>query len=141
MTSAAHDAHVIADDAEALEVAAKLAEEFTTDASRRDAERLLPVAELDLLSSSGLLGITVPASHGGADVTATTLAEVFRLLGAADPNIAQIRKATSSMSMSCDTRAMTSNADSSTARCWRADASATRSPRPAPVTSRTSARG
>ncbi len=49
-----------------------------------------PVPELDRLSSSGLLAITVPREHGGADVSAQTVAEVFRLLAAADPNIAQI---------------------------------------------------
>lgn len=83
-------AHVIADDAEALRVAAGLAAEFAPGAAVRDAERRLPVAELDRLSASGLLGIFVPVAHGGADVRARTLAEVFRLLAHADPNIAQI---------------------------------------------------
>lgn len=83
-------AHVIADDAEALAVAAALADEFRADAAERDAERRLPRAELDRLSASGLLAVTVPAEHGGADVSARTLAEVFRLLGTADASLAQI---------------------------------------------------
>ncbi|KQX63957.1 SfnB family sulfur acquisition oxidoreductase [Streptomyces sp. Root1310] len=83
-------AHVIADDAEALAVAASLAEEFRAGASARDSERRLPRAELDKLSASGLLAVTVPADHGGADVSALTLAEVFRLLGTADGSLAQI---------------------------------------------------
>ncbi|MFI9076759.1 SfnB family sulfur acquisition oxidoreductase [Streptomyces sioyaensis] len=83
-------AHVIANDAEALTVAASLAEEFRADASARDVERRLPRAELDRLSASGLLAITVPAEHGGADVSAETLAEIFRLLSAADASLAQI---------------------------------------------------
>ncbi|MFI5860078.1 SfnB family sulfur acquisition oxidoreductase [Streptomyces sp. NPDC051546] len=83
-------AHVIGDDAEALEVAASLAGEFRADASARDVERRLPRAELDRLSASGLLAVTVPAEHGGADVSAQTLAEVFRLLAAADASLAQI---------------------------------------------------
>ncbi|MBU6536001.1 SfnB family sulfur acquisition oxidoreductase [Streptomyces mayonensis] len=83
-------AHVIADDAEALAVAAALADEFRPGARARDAERRLPRAELDRLSVSGLLAVTVPADHGGADVRATTLAEVFRLLAAADGSLAQI---------------------------------------------------
>lgn len=83
-------AHVIADDAEALTVAASLAEEFRAGASARDAERRLPRAELDRLSASGLLAVTVPAEHGGADVSAETLAEIFRLLAAADASLAQI---------------------------------------------------
>ncbi|QTZ95428.1 SfnB family sulfur acquisition oxidoreductase [Streptomyces auratus] len=83
-------AHVIANDAEALTVAASLAEEFRADASARDVERRLPRAELDRLSASGLLAVTVPAEHGGADVSAETLAEIFRLLSAADASLAQI---------------------------------------------------
>ncbi|MFJ7043569.1 SfnB family sulfur acquisition oxidoreductase [Streptomyces sp. NPDC101112] len=83
-------AEVIADDAEALTVAAKLAEEFRAGASERDAERRLPRAELDRLSASGLLAVTVPAEHGGADVRQETLAEIFRLLASADASLAQI---------------------------------------------------
>lgn len=83
-------AHVIADDAEALAVAATLATEFRAEASARDSERRLPHAELDRLSASGLLAVTVPADHGGADVSALTLAEIFRLLGTADASLAQI---------------------------------------------------
>ncbi|SOD90361.1 SfnB family sulfur acquisition oxidoreductase [Streptomyces sp. Ag109_G2-15] len=83
-------AHVIADDAEALVVAAALAEEFRAGAAERDAERRLPRAELDRLSASGLLAVTVPAEHGGADVSTRTLAEIFRLLGSADGSLAQI---------------------------------------------------
>nr|WP_086772823.1 SfnB family sulfur acquisition oxidoreductase [Streptomyces bobili] len=83
-------AHVIADDAEALAVAAALADEFRSGAAERDAERRLPRTELDRLSASGLLAVTVPAEHGGADVSALTLAEIFRLLGTADGSLAQI---------------------------------------------------
>ncbi|WP_055489312.1 SfnB family sulfur acquisition oxidoreductase [Streptomyces sp. TP-A0356] len=83
-------AHVISGDAEALAVAAALADEFRAGASRRDAERRLPREELNRLSTSGLLAVTVPAEHGGADVTARTLAEIFRLLASADGSLAQI---------------------------------------------------
>ncbi|KKD06810.1 SfnB family sulfur acquisition oxidoreductase [Streptomyces sp. WM6386] len=83
-------AHVIADDTEALAVAAALAEEFRAGATARDAERRLPRAELDRLSASGLLAVTVPAEHGGADVGPQTLAETFRLLASADASLAQI---------------------------------------------------
>lgn len=83
-------AHVIADDAEALAVAASLAAEFRAGAAARDAERRLPREELDRLSASGLLAVTVPAEHGGADVGAQTLAEIFRLLASADASLSQI---------------------------------------------------
>ncbi|QFZ79149.1 SfnB family sulfur acquisition oxidoreductase [Streptomyces fagopyri] len=81
---------MIADDAEALAVAAALAAEFRTGASIRDAERRLPRAELARLSASGLLAVTVPAQYGGADVRQETLAEIFRLLASADASLAQI---------------------------------------------------
>ncbi|MGW5654291.1 SfnB family sulfur acquisition oxidoreductase [Streptomyces humi] len=83
-------AHIIADDTEALAVATALAAEFRAEAARRDAERTLPRAELDRLSASGLLAVTVPAEYGGADVGAGTLAEIFRILAAADASLAQI---------------------------------------------------
>ena len=90
MTVTGTRAHVVTGDAEALEIARALAAEFAPGAAERDARRRLPAAELDRLSASGLLGVTVPRAHGGADVRAETIAEVFRLLAAADPNIAQI---------------------------------------------------
>ncbi|MEW1747663.1 SfnB family sulfur acquisition oxidoreductase [Streptomyces angustmyceticus] len=83
-------AHVIADDAEALAVAAELAAEFRTGAAERDAARRLPHAELARLSASGLLAVTVPRSHGGAQVRTGTLAEVVRLLASGDASLAQI---------------------------------------------------
>ncbi|MDT0391038.1 SfnB family sulfur acquisition oxidoreductase [Streptomyces dubilierae] len=83
-------AHVIADDEEALAVAAALAAEFREGAAERDARRRLPHAELDRLSASGLLAVSVPAEFGGADVGADTLAGIFRRLAAADASLAQI---------------------------------------------------
>ncbi|MFJ2443795.1 MULTISPECIES: SfnB family sulfur acquisition oxidoreductase [unclassified Streptomyces] len=83
-------AHVIADEAEALAVAAELADAFRAGAARRDTERALPRAELDRLSASGLLAVSVPRAYGGAEASARTLAEIFRLLAAGDPSLAQI---------------------------------------------------
>ena len=70
----------------ALEVAAGL----LPGASARDHERTLPVTELDELSSSGLLGISVPRSFGGAGVSIETLVTIFQILSAADPAIRQL---------------------------------------------------
>ncbi|WP_159765176.1 SfnB family sulfur acquisition oxidoreductase [Streptomyces sp. HM190] len=81
---------VIGGDGEALAVAAELAADFRKGAAERDALRRLPHAELGRLSASGLLGVTVPAEFGGADVRVETLAEIFRLLAAADASLAQI---------------------------------------------------
>jgi SfnB family sulfur acquisition oxidoreductase len=80
----------VLDDDEAVRVAADLAEQFAAGASERDAERILPAHEVETLSASGLLAITVPAAYGGADLPAVTLAEIFRLLASGDPSIAQI---------------------------------------------------
>ncbi|MBZ5737589.1 SfnB family sulfur acquisition oxidoreductase [Nocardioides mangrovi] len=75
---------------DAIRVAAELSAVLADGAAERDARRILPAEQLDLLSASGLLGITVPATYGGADLPAGTVAEVFRLLAIGDPNVAQI---------------------------------------------------
>src|SRR5882757_3205693 len=84
------DAHIIRSDAEAIEVAKTLAAEFAVEAAERDRGRRLPVAELDRFSKSGLWGITVPKTYGGADVSFVTLTEVIKRISAADPSIGQI---------------------------------------------------
>ncbi len=83
-------AHIIASDAEALAVAREVAAQLVPEASARDRERRKPVAELDLLSIQGLLALTVPREFGGADVSAETLAQIFQILAAADPAVAQL---------------------------------------------------
>ena len=82
--------HRITSDAEAIEVARALAAVFADGASDRDRHRRLPWDELDRYSASGLGGITVPREYGGAAVSHVTLAEVFRILCAADPALGQI---------------------------------------------------
>lgn len=80
----------IKSDAEAIAVAHDVAEQLAPGASERDRHRTIPLDEMDLLSASGLLGITVPASHGGADVSFATVIEVFRIISAADAAIGQL---------------------------------------------------
>jgi SfnB family sulfur acquisition oxidoreductase len=75
---------------QAVQVAAELGEWLAEGAGRRDAERVLPAAELERLSASGLLAITVPTSAGGPGLSTATVVEVFRLLAAGDPSVAQI---------------------------------------------------
>jgi len=75
---------------EALRVARRSAVWLAEGSARRDAERTLPFVELDELSASGLLAITVPAAYGGADLPTETVTEVFRLLASGDPSVAQI---------------------------------------------------
>ena len=80
----------IASDSQALDIARELAAEFRAGASERDRQRRLPWDELTRWSESGLGGITVPRAYGGADVSYTTLSEVFVILCAADPALGQI---------------------------------------------------
>ncbi|MDO3445367.1 SfnB family sulfur acquisition oxidoreductase [Agrobacterium sp. V1] len=83
-------AHIIRDDAEAIAVAQELARGFAAGAAERDRERRLPLAEIERFSQSGLWAITVPKDHGGAGVSAVTLAEVTAIISAADGSIGQI---------------------------------------------------
>ncbi|MEV5001433.1 SfnB family sulfur acquisition oxidoreductase [Nocardioides sp. LML1-1-1.1] len=74
----------------AVAAAAELAERFAEESVLRDRERRLPVAEVEALSASGLLAITVPVAYGGPGLGAEVLTEVVRLVATGDPNIAQI---------------------------------------------------
>ena len=83
-------AHIIETDAEAIEVAHKLAGGFAEGAALRDREGLLPLEELDAYSQSGLWGVNIPRAYGGAEVSYATLAKVISIIAAADSSIAQI---------------------------------------------------
>ncbi|WP_342370552.1 SfnB family sulfur acquisition oxidoreductase [Acinetobacter sp. D009] len=89
-TSASGQAHIIQNDAEALEVAKEFAEQFKKTAVERDAQRILPYTEIDALSQSGLWAITVPKQYGGAEVSSHTVAKVIAILSGADGSIGQI---------------------------------------------------
>lgn len=86
----AEPAHIISSDAEAIEIAERLAARFREGAALRDREGLLPVSELDAYSQSGLWSINVPRAYGGPEVSYATLARVIATIAAADPAIAQI---------------------------------------------------
>lgn len=83
-------AHIIQSDAEALEIAHALAEQFKHNAVQRDAERLLPFEEIEAYSQSGLWAITVPKQYGGAEVSSYTVAQVIALMSGVDGSIGQI---------------------------------------------------
>ncbi|MFT3731812.1 MAG: SfnB family sulfur acquisition oxidoreductase [Hyphomicrobium sp.] len=86
----ARKAAVIKDDAEAIAVAKRLAPILAEGAAERDRLRHYPLKELDLFSESGLWGITIPKSDGGAGVSLATVAKIFSILAAADPSLTQI---------------------------------------------------
>ena len=80
----------ITTDTEAIAAAHRLASDFAAGASERDRHRILPWDELDRWSASGLGAIAVPRAYGGAQVSYSTLAEVFVILNAADSSLGQI---------------------------------------------------
>ncbi|MBB6485065.1 SfnB family sulfur acquisition oxidoreductase [Rhizobium lusitanum] len=86
-------AHRIQSEEEALDIARSLAAGFAQQASDRDINRVLPYDEIEMLSQSGLLGISVPSEHGGIDISNSVLTEVVAVLAEADPSIAQIAQA------------------------------------------------
>ncbi|MFI6212012.1 SfnB family sulfur acquisition oxidoreductase [Nocardia brasiliensis] len=88
MTAVAADR--ITSAAQAFSVAQGLAAQFAAGAAVRDRDRVLPHDEVDRLAAAGLLAVTVPAEYGGAELPPSAVAEVVRILAAADPNIAQI---------------------------------------------------
>ncbi|MCI8208569.1 SfnB family sulfur acquisition oxidoreductase [Pseudomonas sp. S25] len=83
-------AALIENDEQALHIAQELATHFKRESAVRDQQRRLPHAELDLFSTSGLWGISVPKAFGGAGVSNVTLAKVIRLIAEADGSLGQI---------------------------------------------------
>jgi SfnB family sulfur acquisition oxidoreductase len=80
----------LATEDEALAAARALAVQLAQGAALRDKERILPYREMELVSQSGLLGVTVPSDYGGADISNLFLAEVVAILSEADSSIGQI---------------------------------------------------
>jgi SfnB family sulfur acquisition oxidoreductase len=83
-------AHIIKSDAEAIEVAHRIAPLIAAGASERDRTRKWPVEQLDLFSQSGLWSINVPKKFGGAEVSYATLVKVVQIISAADSSVGQI---------------------------------------------------
>ncbi|MEW9901425.1 SfnB family sulfur acquisition oxidoreductase [Pseudomonas putida] len=83
-------AKVLRNDAEALQAAQELADAARQQASRRDQQRKLPWAEIEQFTRSGLGSISIPKAFGGPEVSFQTIAEVFRVISAADPALGQI---------------------------------------------------
>lgn len=83
-------AHIIKSDAEAIDVARRLAAEFVKGSAVRDRDRIWPVEELDAFSQSGLWSINVPKAFGGPEVSYATLAKVVEIISEADSSIGQI---------------------------------------------------
>jgi SfnB family sulfur acquisition oxidoreductase len=84
---------LIASALEAITVARDYADAIASGAIARDRAGGVPVHELAAFDATGLLGITVPRAHGGADLSSATLATVVQAIAAVDPAIAQVPQA------------------------------------------------
>ena len=71
-------------------IAQSVASQLSNDALERDRANAQPYAEAELLRSSGLLDLLVPAEYGGAGGHFETAFEAVRILAAADGSIAQL---------------------------------------------------
>lgn len=76
--------------AEAVAVAEAFAAAVRPGAADRDRTGAVPRRELADFDNSGLPTITVPVADGGAGLGPRTVAEVIRIIAAADPALAQI---------------------------------------------------
>ncbi|MFJ3802461.1 acyl-CoA dehydrogenase family protein [Streptomyces sp. NPDC090088] len=72
------------------QVAARVADQLAPGALRRDRGNELPVDELTLLRSSGLVNLLVPEAAGGAGAHWETAFHVIRTIARADASIGQI---------------------------------------------------
>jgi SfnB family sulfur acquisition oxidoreductase len=81
---------VLTDPDDAIAAADELAAQLRPGAAERDAAGTVPWEAIGWLDASGLLGINVPAEHGGIDGGPVLVADVVRRIAAADPAIAQL---------------------------------------------------
>ncbi|HGM5580510.1 TPA: acyl-CoA dehydrogenase family protein [Pseudomonas putida] len=77
-------------EAEAIEVARQVAEEIAAIAADPSNNGQLPRRQAELLSSSGLTAIGVPAALGGLGASVATLVETVRLISVADGGVGQL---------------------------------------------------
>ena len=79
----------IGEEGEALTIAAALAPGFRDKAAERDLDRIFPVAQLEALAGSGLLGVTAPVEADGIDIANGILTDIVATLAEADASIAE----------------------------------------------------
>lgn len=90
MTTTESTTPLLASTDEALAVARSLAADIGAGAVERELAGAWPEDELRQVSRSGLLGITVPAAHGGPQLPNATAVEVLRILSQADSAVGQL---------------------------------------------------
>ena len=85
-----YPARILRDDAQAIDAARALAAQARLNAAERDAQRQLPWSQIEAFTRSGLGSISIPRAYGGPQVSFVTIAEVFKIISAADPSLGQI---------------------------------------------------
>jgi SfnB family sulfur acquisition oxidoreductase len=90
MTTTERATPVLTSTAETIAVATSLAERIAVGAVERELAGTLPTEQLRQVAESGLLGIIVPAAHGGPDLPRATAVEVLRILSQADSAVGQL---------------------------------------------------
>lgn len=90
MTTTESATPVLTSAEQALAIAHSLAADIAAGAVERELSGGWPESELRLVAESGLLGIIVPAAHGGPDLPPSTAVEVLRILAQADSAVGQL---------------------------------------------------
>ena len=88
--SAVQTVPVLSDPASALAAADSVAAAIGASSLQRELDGVRPVDELQIVARSGLLGILVPAEHGGPDLPQSVAIEVIRRLAQADSAVGQL---------------------------------------------------
>lgn len=81
---------VLTTTADALAAAHAVAGEIAAGAVQRELDGVWPQEQLRWVARAGLLGIIVPAEHGGPDLPRSTAVEVLRVLSQADSAVGQL---------------------------------------------------
>ncbi|MGE2719680.1 acyl-CoA dehydrogenase family protein [Mycolicibacterium celeriflavum] len=90
MTTTESTTPVLTSADEALRIAHSIAADIAAGAIERELTGAWPERELRQIGESGLLGIIVPAAHGGPDLPRATAVEVLRILSQADSAVGQL---------------------------------------------------
>ena len=90
MTTTESTTPVLSSTHEALQTARSVAATIAAGVVERELTGTWPEQELRQVAASGLLGIIVPATHGGPDLPQSTAVEVLRILSQADSAVGQL---------------------------------------------------
>ena len=90
MTTTESTTPVLSSTHEALQTARSVAATIAAGVVERELTGTWPEQELRQVAASGLLGIIVPATHGGPDLPQSTPVEVLRILSQADSAVGQL---------------------------------------------------